>query len=274
MPQKRRRKKNKNKETSELTFVKIGLVAVSSFVLSVIYWTTYSYAMTGLIVTAASIGALSYALYELTGAFLGPMFLLSTWISRVNLKMGKSQSDRIVRGVAFLIAQFIGSMVGMLLAIFFSGGSPPATPTILTGSWVHSFTLELFVMIVYNVVFLLVTDPIYAFKNTVVVMEDGEIGNHYSINGYFGVAITFVHFALGMMVGPITGGALNPMLSGNSNWMRAMWTISWYRTIQGFAFYGAGLIASIISGVLVYFLRTTVHPQDTYRKNQKYGAEA
>lgn len=248
--------------------VKLIVEGLAAAIISAIYWGTFQYGPMGIVITALSTGALSYFAYPISGGFINPILVFATFFAGIKRKLGYTLNDRILRVVGYFIVQWVGSMVGLLFALFVNWVPGTLLVPSYSGLPAVAFISDSIVMLIFAVVFIFVTDPIFAYTRGVVEYE-GKIVNYHTINSYFGVVITFLNFGLSMLVGQTTGGALNPLLSGNSNLMLSLWTKNWLVAGQAGLYWLSAILPAVLAGVVVYFLRYLLKNDVTYP--EKHG---
>jgi len=256
-----RAKKKKAHDIFESTASKVLIEFFGSMVIGAVFAGTYEFAIGGFFATALITMVMTYLTYEYSGGFLNPLFLGTSLIVGVHRKLGLTWADRLLRAVLYLLAQFLGVGVGILIAmgIRWDVLQPPS----LDGWYVSAFFAETFAYVVYAFAYVLATDPLTAFRTTA-VQRDGEVKNHSYINDRFGLIIFGAHMSLALLVGQTTGGAMNPLLAIWGNLMVAMFAMSWWFVIKAALYLGAGVLAAIIAGGSLYLLRILLMPSAKY----------
>lgn len=125
--------------------------------------------------------------------------------------------------IFYWISQIIGAVLAAMLATYFKGDSTPMS--------IEDSTKALIAELVATFALAYVVLNVATAKGT-------------SGNSFYGLAIGFTVFALGSLVGPISGGALNPAVAVGASIMKAFeWSTIWIYLVGCLA---GGLLAAII----------------------------
>jgi len=100
---------------------------------------------------------------------------------------------------------------------------------------------------------------VFANRRTVVlepttashVDQQQTLVNSSAINDNYETAIAFAYYALGSVFMSYTGGSINPMLSGNSNFVFAIYDKSLFHLYTGIGYWVMGIFSAVVSGIVL-----------------------
>ncbi|MHA1681446.1 MAG: aquaporin [Promethearchaeota archaeon] len=202
--------------------------------------------------------ALTYTLYEFSGAYMNPAFVLGSLLSESSHKLGKSTNDKIVSTVTYIIAQLVGAFAAAFLAVVISGS--PVLPSWTGSNFAPGFFLEMFMMMSLTFVYLMTTDKCYSYRrSSIYSAKEGHNMNISRINHYFGLAIGCMYIALSRSSYPISRGVLNPAIGVTTPIVYAIVTFNPYALIRSLFYFGAHVIGGALAGIMYQLFRKLIH---------------